>query len=60
VQFEIWRRDGGLGEWLLLATTSKQSFTDSPVLPGRLYEYKVRARSATETSAFSGVASVYK
>ncbi len=59
VQYEIWRRDGGEGEWMLLAISGKQSFTDSPVLPGRRCEYKVRARSATETSAFSGVASVY-
>jgi hypothetical protein len=59
VQYEVWRREGDEGEWMLLKTTTKQSFSDSPVVPGQYYEYKVRAKAATEISAFSGTAVVY-
>jgi len=59
VQYEIWRREGDEGQWMLLRTTTKQSFSDTPVTPGQYYEYKVRARAATELSAFSGTAVVY-
>ena len=59
VQYEIWRREGHMGEWMLLTITGKQSFKDSPILPGLYYEYKVRARAATAVSAFSGTAKVY-
>ena len=59
VQYEIWRREGDEGPWMLLKTTTKQSFSDTPVTPGQYYEYKVRARAATEYSPFSGTAVVY-
>jgi hypothetical protein len=59
VQYEIWRRQGDEGEWMLLKTTTKQSFSDTPVTPGQYYEYKVRAIAATAVSAFSGTAVVY-
>ena len=59
VQYEIWRREGDDGDWMLLKTTTKQSFSDAPVTPGQYYEYKVRARAASEVSAFSGTAVVY-
>ena len=59
VQYEIWRREGDEGPWMLLKTTTKQSFSDTPVTPGQYYEYKVRAKSATDVSAFSGTAVVY-
>lgn len=59
VQYEIWRREGDEGEWMLLKVTTKQAFSDSPVTPGQYYEYKVRAISATAVSAFSGTAVVY-
>jgi hypothetical protein len=59
VTYEIWRREGDNGSWMLLKTTTKQSFTDSPVVPGQYYEYKVRALAATAESAFSGTAVVY-
>ena len=59
IQYEIWRREGRSGSWMLLSTTSKQSFTDTPVVPGQFYEYKVRALAATAVSAFSGTAVVY-
>jgi hypothetical protein len=59
VQYEIWRREGDEGEWMLLKTTTKQSFSDTPVTPGQYYEYKVRAIAATAVSAFSGSAVVY-
>jgi hypothetical protein len=59
VQYEIWRREGDEGAWMLLKSTSKQSFSDTPVTPGQYYEYKCRAVSATEVSAFSGTAVVY-
>jgi hypothetical protein len=57
--YEIHRREGDEGPWMLLKTTTKQSFSDSPVTPGQYYEYKVRAIAATETSAYSGTAVVY-
>jgi hypothetical protein len=59
VQYEVWRREGAEGEWMLLKTATKQSFTDWPVKPGQYYEYKVRAKAATDISAFSGTAVVY-
>jgi hypothetical protein len=59
VQYEIWRREGDEGPWMLLKITGKQSFSDSPVTPGQYYEYKVRAKAATESSEFSGTAVVY-
>ena len=59
VRYEIWRREGDEGAWMLLKTTTKQSFSDEPVTPGQYYEYKCRAVSATDVSAFSGTAVVY-
>ncbi len=59
VVFEIWRRHGDEGPWGLLATTKKQSFTDTPVTPGQYYEYKVRATAAKSVSNFSNSAVVY-
>ncbi len=59
VQYEVWRREGAEGEWMLRNTETKQSFSDWPVVPGQYYEYKVRAKAATEMSAFSGTAVVY-
>lgn len=37
VVYEIWRRHGDTAAWALLATTKKQSFTDTPVTPGQYY-----------------------
>jgi len=59
VAFEIWRRQGDAGAWMLLATTTKQAFTDAPVTPGQLYEYKVRAKAAKTISHFSNSSVVY-
>lgn len=59
VSYEIWRREGRDGQWMLLKTTTKQSHSDTPVVPGQYYEYKARTQAATAVSAFSGTAVVY-
>jgi hypothetical protein len=59
VVYEIWRLHGDTAVWTLHATTKKQSFTDAPVTPGQVYNYKVRAVAATNASNFSNVAVVY-
>lgn len=59
VVYEVWRRQGDEGPWLLHGTTKKQSFLDSPVTPGQYYEYKVRAVAAKSVSNFSNPAVVY-
>ena len=59
VVYEIWRRQGDTGAWVLHATTKKQSFTDTPVTPGQYYEYRVRAVAAKSISNFSNSAVVY-
>lgn len=59
VVYEVWRRQGDNGPWLLHGTTKKQSFTDSPVTPGQYYEYKVRAVAAKSISNFSNSTVVY-
>ena len=59
VVYEIWRRQGDSGAWGLLATTRKQSFTDTPVTPGQFYEYKTRATASRSISHFSNSAVVY-
>lgn len=59
VVYEIWRRHGDTSAWALHSTTTKQSFTDTPVTPGQYYEYKVRATAAKSVSNFSNPAVVY-
>jgi len=59
VVYELWRRQGDTGAWALLATTKKQTFTDTPVTPGQYYEYKTRARAARSVSHYSNAAVVY-
>lgn len=59
VVYEVWRRQGDEGAWMLHGTTKKQSFTDTPVTPGQYYEYKVRAVAAKSVSVFSNSAVVY-
>lgn len=59
VVYEIWRREGETGTWAVLSTTKKQSFTDTPVVPGQFYEYKVRATAARSVSNFSNAAVIY-
>jgi hypothetical protein len=59
VVYEVWRRQGDTGAWMLHGTTKKQSFTDSGVTPGQFYEYRVRAVAAKNTSNFSNSAVVY-
>ncbi|HKX82872.1 MAG TPA: fibronectin type III domain-containing protein [Pyrinomonadaceae bacterium] len=56
VTYEIWRRQGDQGQWLIHATTRRQSFIDTPVTPGEYYEYKVRAVAAKSVSNFSNPA----
>lgn len=58
VMYEIWRRDKG-GEWAMLGSTKKQSYTDAPVRPGQYYEYRVRAAASKNKSNFSNPAVVY-
>lgn len=45
--------------WLLHATTRRQSFADTPVVPGQFYEYRVRAVGSRSVSNFSYSAVVY-
>jgi fibronectin type 3 domain-containing protein len=59
VVYEIWRLHGDTAPWALHATTKKQSFTDTPVTPGQVYNYKVRAVAATNQSNYSNTAVVY-
>lgn len=59
VVYEIWRREGDDGKWVMHKATKKQSFSDTPVTPGQYYEYKVRATAAKSISAFSNSAVVY-
>lgn len=59
VTYEVWRRAGDDGPWLLHGTSTRQQFTDNGVTPGQYYEYKCRAKSKTDVSAFSGTAVVY-
>jgi hypothetical protein len=59
VTYEIWRREGLQGKWRSHILTTKQKFKDESVMPGRYYEYRVRAVAAKNTSGFSNVAVVY-
>lgn len=59
VVYEVWRRYGDTFDWYLHATTTKRSFTDTPVTPGEYYQYKVRAVAARTVSNFSNSAVVY-
>jgi hypothetical protein len=59
IAYEIWRREGETGEWMMVSGASKQSFTDQPVVPGQYYEYKVRAKAAAGVSEFSEAVGVY-
>ena len=59
VVYEVFRREGDEGPWLLRLQTRKQTFTDENVTPGQYYEYKVRAVAAKNVSDFSNSAVVY-
>lgn len=59
VVYEIWRRQGDSGQWMLHAATKRQSYSDRPVTPGQYYEYKVRAVASKSVSNFSNSAVVY-
>jgi hypothetical protein len=59
VTYEVWRREGDEGDWMLRMTTRKQRFTEFGVTPGQYYEYKVRAVAASNVSGFSNSAVVY-
>jgi hypothetical protein len=72
--YEIWRRDGGdsnggpdgnpggdpgQSEWLLIATSSWESFEDYNLPAQQLFEYRVRAFAGDELSDFSETVSVW-
>lgn len=57
--YEIWRREGKDGQWRPHTITKRQKFKDEHVVPGRYYEYRVRAAAAKNKSDFSNVAVVY-
>ena len=59
VHYEIWRRQGDEGPWMLHSTAKRQTFVDTPVTPGQYYEYRVRAVAAKSISNFSNSAVVY-
>jgi hypothetical protein len=59
VTYEIWRRQGDDGAWVLHGTTTTQKFVDKGVTPGQYYEYRVRAVASKSTSNFSNSSVVY-
>ena len=59
ISYEVWRREGDEGPWGMRVGVSKQSFKETEVTPGQYYEYKVRARAATNVSDFSNPVVVY-
>lgn len=59
VSYEIWRRHGDSAPWGLQATIRLESYTDTHILGGQYYEYKVRAISEKAISEFSGSVVVY-
>jgi hypothetical protein len=59
VSYEVWRREGDEGPWMLRLSTRKQRFTEYGVTPGQYYEYKVRAVAARKVSGFSNKTVVY-
>ncbi len=58
--FEIWRAASAAGSFTLVSTTAANTTTymDAALAENQMYYYKVRAKSATQTSSFSNVASV--
>jgi len=59
VVYEVWRREGDEGPWNVHILTKKQAFKDVGIVPGRYYEYRVRARAAQNVSDFSNSTVVY-
>lgn len=59
INYEIFRRKGKDGDWMLHMTTSNPKFVDEEVTPGQYYEYKVRAKASKNTSQWSNTAVVY-
>ncbi len=59
VHFQIWRREGKTAPWTFEGQTMKQRFVDLPVVPGKYYEYRVRAVAAQAISNYSNTAVVY-
>jgi hypothetical protein len=60
VTYEIWRRHGDDGQWMIHMLTTTQKFVDNTgVVPGQYYEYKVRAVAAQTESNYSNSAVVY-
>lgn len=59
VRYEIWRREGDSGDWMIIGVTIKRSYSDQGVTPGQYYEYKVRATNRGLYSAYSNSAVVY-
>ncbi|HSP14781.1 MAG TPA: FG-GAP-like repeat-containing protein [Thermoanaerobaculia bacterium] len=49
--FEVWRMGGG--SWMLLATTSEESYKDTLVTAGESYFYRVRAIKTGSPTTFS-------
>ncbi len=59
VMYEIWRRDSNTGVWRTHSLNTRQTFIDSPVVPGQFYQYRVRAVAAQTISHYSNTAVVY-
>jgi PKD repeat protein len=56
--FEVWRAPSGSTAFALLATTAANAVTYSDSAPRGNYQYKVRARNATSTSAYSNTVTI--
>ena len=58
VVYEIWRREGRGGKWLLRMWTKTQEFIDREVTLGTNYEYRVCAVASKNRSEFSNTGSL--
>lgn len=56
VVYQIWRRPDKRSRWSIHALTRRQTFIDIGVVPGRNYEYKIKAVAAKTASNFSNIA----
>jgi hypothetical protein len=59
VSFVIERRIGDDGDWTYVSVTKRRNFTHQGVQAGQYSEYRVKAVSATEESAYSNSAVIY-
>lgn len=59
VTYQIFRRQGDDGDWMMVDSVPAPKFTDEGITPGQYYEYRVRAKASKNTSQWSNSAVVY-